>query len=142
MTPEAVEEIVHGLETRASGEAEREPEALSADEDRRALSLLGLALRANRVRAGRDETLKAIRAGRAALVVLANDAGKDLRGAVETTLRDTTGPESIPGPSKQAIGRALGRRPVGVLAVTDAGFARSIKDRFVAGGAPEIGGTS
>ncbi|MAE71359.1 MAG: hypothetical protein CME06_12940 [Gemmatimonadetes bacterium] len=142
LTPGAVEEIVGGLETNASGEAECEPGARPSDAEGHALSLLGLALRANRVRMGRDETLKTIRAGKAALVVLASDAGKDLRGAVETTLRDATGLESIPGPSKQEIGRALGRRSVGVLAVTDTGFARSIRDRFFAGGASEIGGTS
>ncbi len=93
----------------------------------RLLGLLGLAHKACRLRFGRDEALRAIRTGQASLALLANDAGSDLRGAVETTLHDTRQPEYLVGPSKMEIGQALGRRPVGVVVVTDLGFARALR---------------
>jgi predicted RNA-binding protein YlxR (DUF448 family)/ribosomal protein L7Ae-like RNA K-turn-binding protein len=100
---------------------------VSGSTSSRLLGLLGLAYRASRLRLGRDEALRAIRAGRAPLALLANDAGSDLRGAVETTLQGARQPDYLVGPSKMEIGQALGRRPVGVVVVTDLGFARALR---------------
>ncbi len=125
---ETIERIASELERRADSARIREAHAA------RLLGLLGLARRANRLRVGKDESIGAIHRGDAALVVLAEDAGENLRGAVEITLRGIQGLAMVRGPKKDEIGRALGRRPVAVLVVTDAGLARAIQLRLESSG--------
>lgn len=140
LTPAEVRKMIIGLDQEhpwataasksAAAAAAKSPPARAAERPeyrRRLLGLLGLAQRARRVRIGRDEALRAIRRGEAALVVLASDVGSDLGGAVEKTLRDSRRPGWISGPTKSELGQALGRRPVGVVALTDEGFARAIE---------------
>ncbi|MCL6632015.1 MAG: ribosomal L7Ae/L30e/S12e/Gadd45 family protein [Alicyclobacillus herbarius] len=99
--------------------------ALAANE-LRALSWLGLALRAGRIRVGSEAVFSAIRSGQAKLVVLAGDAGSNLAKKVA----DKCAFYQVPlrkGPDKSVLGQALGRRTVGVVAVLDAEFAERFR---------------
>ena len=95
--------------------------------EKRLLSLLGLARRARKIEPGFDAAAGAAREGRAALLLAAGDISekteKNLRyegdRAGIPTLRVAVGMEEL--------GRACGVR-AGVLAVTDKGFAKAVRD--------------
>ena len=87
------------------------------------LSLLGLARRAGKIEPGFDAAVSAARGHKAALLLAARDISKNLRyegdRAGVPTLRGDFGMEEL--------GRACGMR-AGVLAITDKGFAKAVKE--------------
>lgn len=84
------------------------------------LALLGIARRAGAIAIGAQAISSAAKSGKLRLVVLAEDASVNAakrlgRAADETTV--------VAGPSRDEIGRALGRPPIAAVGVTDAGLA-------------------
>lgn len=91
--------------------------------------LLGLCRRAGRLTTGFDAVLTLAAAGKAALILTAADisekSGKELRFALARPPHPPVPVRSI-GLTKEEVGRVLGlRKPVGILATEDEGFARA-----------------
>lgn len=93
--------------------------------------LLGLAQRSGALAAGVDATREKVRTGTARLVVMAADAApgqlKKVRGILSH--RD------IPlrwVPTREALGRSVGRPPTSVVAVTSHSFAEQLVKRLPA----------
>jgi ribosomal protein L7Ae-like RNA K-turn-binding protein len=97
-----------------------------------ALELLGLAQRAGAVERGVDAARRAVREGRARLIILADDASA-------TQLRKLTGlleHRSVPRrrvADRAALGAALGAAPVSAVAITRSEFAESMLERLPEG---------
>ena len=86
--------------------------------------LLGLSRRAGHMTCGFDAVADLLRGGRAVLVLLASD----LSPKTEKELRFIGKDKAADIVHKSAIGRALGlKKPVGVSAVDDRGFAAAMK---------------
>jgi ribosomal protein L7Ae-like RNA K-turn-binding protein len=83
---------------------------------------LGLAQRAGKVCSGDVATRLAVQSGRARAVVVASDAGSSTARRFVELCRQTNCPLLRWG-DKVALGRALGRPPRSVAAVTDAALA-------------------
>lgn len=91
----------------------------------KALSMLGLAERAGRIRSGSFQTEEAIRSGKARLVILAEDAGENTAGALKNKCDYYDVPLRIFGESGQ-LGHAIGREKRVCIAITDEGFADTV----------------
>ena len=97
-----------------------------------ALELLGLAQRAGAVERGVDAARRAVREGRARLIIFADDASA-------TQLRKLTGLlEHRPVPRRRvadraALGAALGAPPVSAVAITRSEFAEWMLERLPEG---------
>ena len=92
----------------------------------RVLSLLGLATKAGRTASGEFMTEKAVKDGSARLVILGTDASENTK----KHFHDMCAFYRVPCyeyASKEALGRAMGKEMRASLAVTDSGFAKSIK---------------
>ena len=90
------------------------------------LRLLGMARRAGRLESGSFLTERAVRAGKAALVVIAEDASENTRKDLENLCHYYKVPFYIKF-SKAELGSALGEEERVSSAVTDAGFAAELK---------------
>ncbi|MBA4542308.1 MULTISPECIES: YlxQ family RNA-binding protein [Thermoactinomyces] len=88
------------------------------------LQLLGLATRAKKVVSGEELVLQEVRSGRAKLVFLATDAAKNAEKKVTDKCSSYDVPLIRYG-TRQELGKAIGKDERVVVAVTDAGFARS-----------------
>ncbi|MCL6520993.1 MAG: ribosomal L7Ae/L30e/S12e/Gadd45 family protein [Firmicutes bacterium] len=97
--------------------------------------LLGLAMAAGRVAWGRRAAREALQEGRAALIVLAEDAGPAAREQVSREAARAGVPCLVAG-CRLELGSAIGRPPVGVLAVTDRRLAETLEDRWKAASDP------
>ncbi|MBW5444531.1 50S ribosomal protein L7ae [Cohnella sp. CFH 77786] len=96
----------------------------------KALSRLGLAMRAGKLVSGEETVLKAVRAGEAKLVVLAKDASDN----TGKKLADKCGSYNVPlvvGFTRFELGGAVGKPERVMFAVTDQGFADMIADGWV-----------
>ncbi|WP_019003803.1 L7Ae/L30e/S12e/Gadd45 family ribosomal protein [Cohnella laeviribosi] len=96
----------------------------------KALSRLGLAMRAGKLVTGEEFVLKAIRSGDAKLVLLAGDASELTRKKVE----DKCGSYNVPlliGYTRYELGGAVGKPERVLFAVTDRGFADLIRSGWV-----------
>ena len=91
----------------------------------RALKLLGLARRAGALERGVRSTQRAVKDGRACLVLLAQDASEVQRNKVLKLLYHRETPRIILG-SRVELGMAVGSAPVSALAVTENGFANQL----------------
>ncbi|KAF6574309.1 L7Ae/L30e/S12e/Gadd45 family ribosomal protein [Paenibacillus sp. SEL3] len=92
----------------------------------KALSGLGLAMRAGKLLTGDEIVYKAIRSSEAKLVILAKDASMN----TQKKFRDKCGTYKIPlmiGFDRESLGSSIGKPERVVLAVTDQGFAKLIK---------------
>ena len=90
----------------------------------KAMSLLGLCMRAGRLVSGEEPCVKAIRAGGARLVVIDGGASANAKKALTDACAYRSVPllETEPG----RLGAAVGKRNRMAVAVTDAGFAEAI----------------
>ncbi|MDO7905789.1 YlxQ family RNA-binding protein [Paenibacillus sp. JX-17] len=91
----------------------------------KALSGLGLAMRAGKVVSGDEIVLKAVRSSEAQLVIIAKDASAN----TQKKFRDKCGSYKIPlviGFNREELGASVGKPERVVLAVTDQGFAKLI----------------
>ena len=91
----------------------------------KALRYLGLARRAGRLEIGEDGTLASINSGRAKAVFLAEDAAENSRRRTARLADEHHIPCRVLPVSKEALGGALGRDVVALVAVCDEGLARA-----------------
>jgi len=92
----------------------------------KALNMLGLAMRAGKMVTGEEMTLKEIRNEKAALVILASDAGKN----TQKKIKDKSSYYEIPLLdvfSTDEISAAIGK-PRMVIGILDQGFARKLQE--------------
>lgn len=95
------------------------------------LSLLGLAQKAGKLASGELAVEKAVRGGRARMVIIAADASDNTK----KSYRDLTAYYKVAyheALSKEQIGNATGKAPRAALAVADAGFAKAISAALTA----------
>jgi len=91
----------------------------------KALSYLGMAMRAGKLVTGDDTVLKSIRQGKAHLVIVAGDASDNTK----KKYRDKCGYYNVKlaeAFDRVELGMAIGKEARVLVAVTDAGFARMI----------------
>jgi ribosomal protein L7Ae-like RNA K-turn-binding protein len=98
---------------------------------RDALAFLGMARRAGALAYGTGSTRRALKEGRARLILFAQDASETQRDKVMKLLRHGTTPRATIG-TRQALGLALGSAPVSAVAVTDREFAKELLVRLSA----------
>ncbi|MCM3699099.1 ribosomal L7Ae/L30e/S12e/Gadd45 family protein [Paenibacillus macerans] len=92
----------------------------------KALSGLGLAMRAGKLVTGDEVVLKAIRSAEAKLVILAGDASAN----TQKKYRDKCGTYKVPllvGFDRDMLGSSVGKPERVVLALTDQGFADMVR---------------
>ena len=108
---------------------------------RDSLALLGMARRAGALASGTGSTKRALKEGRARLVLFASDASETQRDKVMNLLRHGTTPRAILG-TREALGSAVGSAPVSAVAVTDEQLAKELVARLgVEPGMPIENGT-
>jgi ribosomal protein L7Ae-like RNA K-turn-binding protein len=93
------------------------------------LSLLGMARRAGALAYGTGSTRRALKEGRARLILFAQDASEAQRGKVMNLLRHGTTPRATLG-TRHALGLAVGSAPVSAVAITDSEFAKELMARL------------
>ena len=105
------------------------------------MALLGMARRAGAVASGTGSTRRAVKEGRARLVLFAQDASETQRDKVMNLLRHGQTPRATVG-TREALGSAVGSAPVSAVAVTDKEFAKELVARLGAeSGIPVENGT-
>lgn len=90
------------------------------------LSMLGLAARSRNVVSGGFATQAAVKSAKARLVIIAEDASDNTRKKYNNMCDYYKVPCVVYG-TKEAVGHSMGREERSVLAVTDEGFANSIR---------------
>ena len=90
------------------------------------LSLVGLAMKAGKVVSGEFSTEKAVKEGKAALVIVAEDASDNTKKLFDDKCDFYQVPVYVYG-DKEIIGHAIGKELRASLAIVDAGFAKSIE---------------
>lgn len=90
------------------------------------LSMLGLAERSRNVVSGGFATEQAVKSGKASLVIIAEDASGNTRKKYSNMCDFYNVPFAIHG-TKDVLGHSMGKGERSVLAVTDEGFANSIR---------------
>ncbi|MCH5266109.1 MAG: ribosomal L7Ae/L30e/S12e/Gadd45 family protein [Lachnospiraceae bacterium] len=94
-------------------------------QNKKVLGTLGLAQRAGDVASGEFMTEKAIREGKACLVIVAEDASDNTRKKFRNACYYYKVPYAVFG-DREMLGKALGKEFRASLAVMDSGFAASI----------------
>ena len=90
------------------------------------LSMLGLAARSRNVVSGGFATEAAVKEGKAALVIIAEDASGNTRKKYSNMCDFYEVPYAVHG-TKEVLGHSMGKDERSVLAVTNEGFADSIR---------------
>ncbi|MFQ5537483.1 MAG: L7Ae/L30e/S12e/Gadd45 family ribosomal protein [Gemmatimonadota bacterium] len=108
---------------------------MKTKERRDALRLLGLARRGGGVVIGTDASRAALREGRARLVLVAGDASPVQVEKIKRLLTERSVPQVILG-DRGALGAAVGKGPVSVVAVTAAPMAAELAKRLGAKASP------
>jgi ribosomal protein L7Ae-like RNA K-turn-binding protein len=88
-----------------------------------------MARRAGALAYGTGSTRRALKEGRARLILFAQDASDTQREKVMKLLRHGTTPRATLG-TREALGSAVGSAPVSAVAVTDRGFAKELLARL------------
>lgn len=92
----------------------------------KAYSMIGLAMRAGKIASGEFSTEKAVKSGRAALVILAETASENTKKKFRNMCTYYEVPLYFLG-EKEALGRAVGKESRASLAVLDDSFAKAIE---------------
>ena len=95
----------------------------------RAISMLGLAAKAGKVKSGEFSTEKAVKSRKAFLVLVAEDASENTKKMFRDMCRFYRTPLQIYG-SKEQLGAAIGKEFRASLAITDEQLAKAIKDKI------------
>lgn len=95
----------------------------------RVLQMIGLAMKAGKVKSGEFLTETEVKSGGACLVVLAGDASDATKKKFRNMCEFYQVPFCIYG-DKDTLGHAIGREFRASLAVTDDGFAKEIRKRL------------
>ncbi len=98
----------------------------------RVLSLLGIAQKAGKVESGGFLCENAVKARKAKLVILAEDAQKNTVGTITNKCKYYNTPYCFYG-TKEALGHAIGKGERSCVAVTDQGLANSINKLLSSG---------
>ncbi|SEN33829.1 Ribosomal protein L7Ae [Paenibacillus sp. OV219] len=91
----------------------------------KALSLLGMAMRAGKLVTGDETVLKAVKQGKAKIVIVAADASDNTKKKFRDKCA-TYNVKLIEAFDRITIGEAIGKSERVLLGVTDAGFSKSI----------------
>lgn len=94
----------------------------------RVLGMLGLAVRAGKVIFGSEASAKAVRQGRAFLVILACDASERTKKLIYNKCKSFNVPV-VEYKTLKELGRSLGKRSVSCLALKDKGFAKAVGEK-------------
>lgn len=89
------------------------------------LQMLGLAARARKLTTGEELVLSDVRAKRAKLVILSNDASDNTNKKLSDKCNSYNVEKHVFG-SRESLGHAIGKESRVVLAVTDSGFAKKL----------------
>ncbi|MBD7936684.1 MULTISPECIES: YlxQ family RNA-binding protein [Cytobacillus] len=89
------------------------------------MSLLGLANRARKITSGEELSISEIRKGKAKLVLLSADASANTTKKVTDKCKSYAVPYKIV-PDRELLGQAIGKEARVVVAVLDAGFAKKL----------------
>lgn len=92
-------------------------------------SMIGMAERAGRAASGEFSTEKAIKSGKACLVIIASDASENTRKHFSDMCAYRNIPICIYG-NREELGYAIGKEMRVNLAITDKGLADSIRKRI------------
>ncbi len=95
----------------------------------KAMAYLGLAARARKVESGEFCTERAVKGGRARLVLLAGDASANTRKRFQDMCAYYH-TEWLELGDKESLGHAIGQGERASLAVTDEGLAKAIKEQL------------
>ncbi len=93
------------------------------------MAILGMARRAGALAYGTGSTRRALKEGRARLVLFAQDASETQRDKVMKLLDHRRTPRAIVG-TREALGLAVGSAPVSAVAVTDRELAKELVARL------------
>ena len=91
----------------------------------RAERMIGLAMKAGRLKSGGSMVEETIREGKAELVLIANDASDNTKKRICDKCRFYQVPNVLFS-DMEHLGKAIGKDARGAVAVTDAGFAKEI----------------
>ncbi len=91
------------------------------------LSMLGIARRAGRLAMGFDAAEEAMRNHQAKLLVLASDVSERTDRSICRIAEEYKVPVLRTGFEMDRIGKAVGHKHTGVIAINDSGFAKTIK---------------
>ena len=95
----------------------------------RILSMLGLAATAGKVVSGEFSTEKAVKTGKAFLVIVSQEASENTKKMFRNMCSFYRVPIYLYA-SKEALGNAVGKQFRASLAVLDQGFASSLEEKF------------
>ncbi len=93
------------------------------------MALLGMARRAGLLAYGTGSTRRALKEGRARLILFAQDASEAQLEKVTKLLRHRRTPRATLG-TREALGAAVGSAPVSAVAVTNREFAKELAARL------------
>lgn len=96
-------------------------------------SVLGFAQASGKLVSGEAACERAIRRGKARLVLLAADAGRTTANRV-VRLADAAGVDCVRWGDKETLGTWIGERPRAVIAVCDSHFARMLRNAVARSG--------
>lgn len=96
----------------------------------RVLAMVGMAMKAGRVVSGEFSTEKAVKEGRAFLVIVSEAASDNTKKKFRNMCTYYEVPMYIYG-TKEELGHSMGKEFRASLAVTEEGFAKSIEKRLV-----------
>lgn len=97
------------------------------------VGLLGLAHRAGCIASGAMATERAMLSGRCELLLVAADVAAETQKRLDAMTKQTSTP-MLRVLSKEQLGNAIGKSPKAALAVTDVGFAGSLKRMVLSDG--------
>ena len=103
------------------------------------LGLLGLAEKAGKVRSGEFSTEKAVKSGKAGLVIVSEESSDNTKKMFRNMCTYYEVPYFEFG-SKEELGHATGREMRASLAVQDAGFSEAMKKQLCMNGGSECEG--
>ncbi len=92
-------------------------------------SMLGLATKAGKVVSGEFSTAKAIKSGKAYLVIVAGDASANTKKEFSDSCSYYQVPYAVYG-TKETLGHCIGKEMRASLAVIDEGFGRGIAEKM------------
>lgn len=95
-------------------------------DNKKILSLIGLATKAGKTASGEFSTEKAVKEGKAALVIVSEEASGNTRKMFTNMCTYYKVPLCFLG-KKEELGHAMGKEIRASLAITDAGFATAIE---------------
>ncbi len=96
----------------------------------KAYSMIGLAMKAGRIASGEFSVERAVKAGKAALVIVSEEASENTKKKFRNMCTYYGVPLYFLG-EKEMLGRAIGKEFRASLAVTDSGFAKAIEKNLI-----------